>query len=50
MEDIAQNQIPKDIPEFKEVAEGWGNHMINGCTTVAEMAAVGMGLDRNVFT
>lgn len=50
MEDIAQNRLPKDFPEFEEVVEGWGKHMINGCNTVAEMAAIGMGLDRNVFT
>ena len=24
--------------------------MINGCYTVAEMAAIGMGLDRSTFT
>lgn len=24
--------------------------MINGCNTVAEMAAIGLGLDRNIFT
>lgn len=28
----------------------WGRHMINGCYTVAQMAAIGMGLDRNTFT
>lgn len=50
MEDIAQNQPPKDFPTFKETAEGWGSNMINGCFTVAEMEAVGMGLDRYLFT
>ena len=50
MEDIAQNQIPKDFPEFKETAEGWGTHMINGCNTVAEMAAIGMGFEKDLFT
>ena len=50
MEDIAQNQVPKDFPEFKDTVEGWGKHMIDGCGTVAQMAAIGMGLERNIFT
>ena len=28
----------------------WGNHMINGCMTVAQMSALGMGLQKNTFT
>ena len=28
----------------------WGNHMINGCMAVAEMSALGMGLQKNAFT
>jgi len=50
MEDIAQNKVPKDFPEFKDTMEGWGKHMINGCLTVAEMAAIGMGLERTAFS
>lgn len=50
MQDIAQNQVPKDFPEWKETCDTWGTHMINGCFTVAEMAAIGMGLDRQTFT
>jgi len=46
MGDIAQNKSPKDFPNFKEIMEGWGNSMLNGCFTVAEMAAIGLGLDR----
>jgi len=46
MEDIAQNKLPNDFPQFKDTVEAWGHHMINGCFTVAEMAAIGMGLDR----
>lgn len=49
-EDIPKNRPPKDFPDFEATAEGWGNHMINGCFTVAEMAAVGLGLDRYLFT
>jgi hypothetical protein len=50
MEDIPKNRPPKDFPDFEGTAEGWGNNMINGCFTVAEMAAVGLGLDRYLFT
>ena len=28
----------------------WGNHMIDECMTVAEMAAIGMGLQRDTFS
>lgn len=44
------NTPPEDFPEFKQVMDTWGRHMINGCYTVAQMAAVGMGLDRNTFS
>jgi isopenicillin N synthase-like dioxygenase len=50
MEDIAQNQLPADFPQFKDTMETWGQHMIDGCNTVAEMAAIGMGLERNTFS
>ena len=44
------NVVPDDFPEFKEVMSSWGKHMIDGCYTVAQMAAVGLGLDRNTFS
>jgi len=50
MEDIAQNRVPSDFPEFKETVEVWGKHMLDGCNTVAEMAAVGLGLERTIFS
>ena len=50
MEDIAQNRVPADFPEFKETVEAWGKHMLDGCNTVAEMAAVGLGLERSTFS
>jgi hypothetical protein len=28
----------------------WGNHMIDGCMTVSEMAAIGFGLEKDSFT
>lgn len=30
--------------------DGWGNHMIHSIETAAEMAAIGMGIDRETFT
>ena len=30
--------------------DSWGNHMINACTTAAQMVAVGMGLPENTFS
>jgi len=27
----------------------WGNMMLDSCETIAKMAAVGMGLDENIF-
>ena len=45
-----QNEVPKVIPEgfsdWETKMDSWGNHMINACSTAAEMAAIGMGLDR----
>jgi len=44
------NVIPSDFPEFKDTMNGWGIHMRNGCLTVAEMAAIGLGLDKTYFS
>lgn len=50
MEDIAQNRVPQDFPEWEVTCNRWGQHMIDGCNTVAEMAAIGMGLERQTFS
>ncbi len=44
MEDIAQNRAPTDFPEWESNCNAWGKHMLDGCNTVAEMAALGLGL------
>jgi|694.fasta_scaffold74982_2 isopenicillin N synthase-like dioxygenase len=44
MEDIAQNRAPSDFPEWQANCNAWGKHMLDGCNTVAEMAALGLGL------
>ncbi|CAD8106269.1 unnamed protein product [Paramecium sonneborni] len=41
---------PKDVPQFGERMEQWGKMMINGCLTVAEMAAIGMSIPSDSFT
>ena len=30
--------------------ESWGRNMINGCLTVAEMAAIGLSIPADTFT
>ena len=42
--------IPESMPQWEEKMDSWGNHMINACTTAAQMAAVGMGLPENTFS
>ncbi len=46
MEDIAQNRSPADFPEWESNCNAWGKHMIDGCNTVAQMAALGLGLQK----
>ena len=42
--------IPSDFPNFQEISEKWGNLMLEGCMTVARMAALGMNLPEHSFT
>ena len=42
--------IPSGFPEWETKMDSWGNHMINAATTAAQMAAVGMGLDKDTFS
>lgn len=42
--------IPRGFPKWEEKMDKWGNMMIDACFTAAEMAAVGMGLEKNTFT
>ena len=41
--------IPRDFPEWEERMDTWGNKLLNGVKEVAQMAAIGMGLDRRTF-
>ena len=42
--------IPSNFPEWETRMDKWGNMMIQGCFTAAEMAAIGMGLSPDTFT
>ncbi|KAL4456283.1 hypothetical protein ABPG74_014244 [Tetrahymena malaccensis] len=42
--------IPSDFPNFESTCERWGNLMLDGCMTVAKMAAIGMELPEESFT
>lgn len=42
--------IPSDFPGFEATCERWGNLMLDGCMTVAKMAALGMDLPEESFT
>ncbi|KAK9125432.1 hypothetical protein Scep_014278 [Stephania cephalantha] len=42
--------IPEGFPEWKETMDSWGSKMISAIEAVAEMAAIGFGLERNAFT
>lgn len=48
--EVIPNIVPKDFPEWESTANAWGEHMIDGCNTVSEMAAIGLGLERTTFS
>ena len=49
-----RDDIPKVIPrgfdDWESKMDRWGTMMINACMTAAEMAALGMGLNKDTFT
>ncbi|MES1922116.1 hypothetical protein MHBO_003631 [Bonamia ostreae] len=42
--------IPEDFPEWAEIMDNWGDRLLETAKTVAKMAAVGFGMDENVFS
>lgn len=42
--------IPTDFPDWEAKMNHWGYKMLDAVHTVAEMAAIGMGLDKDTFT
>lgn len=42
--------IPAGFPEWEDVMNTWGNKMLAAVSTVAEMVAIGLGLNADDFT
>jgi isopenicillin N synthase-like dioxygenase len=42
--------IPEDFEDWEVKMNKWGNMMIDGCFTAAEMCAIGLGLPKDTFT
>lgn len=42
--------IPAAFPQWSDVMNGWGSSMMNAIHAVAEMAALGFGLQQDTFT
>lgn len=42
--------FPEDFPEWEEKMDKWGNFMVDAANTAAEMCALGLGLDKDIFT
>ena len=42
--------IPTDFPEWEHKMDKWGYKLLNAVKVVAEIAAVGMGLEKEAFT
>jgi isopenicillin N synthase-like dioxygenase len=41
--------IPSDFPEWESKLNKWGHKLFNAVSTVAEMTALGMGMEKNTF-
>ena len=50
MKDDIPQTYPKDFPEWESMMDKWGYTMVNSVFVAAEMAAIGMGLDKDTFT
>ena len=42
--------VPADFEHWEAKMDKWGNKLIETVQTVAEMSAIGMGLDKDAFT
>lgn len=42
--------VPADFPDWENKMNKWGTKLLQAVYTVAEMAAVGMGVQKDVFT
>jgi len=44
-----ENILPEGFPDWKQKMDNWGNKLVASGRTLAEMSAVGFGLDRYAF-
>lgn len=44
------HHVPEGFPEWTNIMNKWGQNMVNGCFTVAEMCALGLGMGKDTFT
>ena len=42
--------IPPEFPEWEHKMDQWGHHMVDACESACEMAAIGLGLQKDTFT
>jgi len=42
--------IPKDFPDWEDKMNTWGGKLIDAVYSVSEMAALGMGVEKDTFT
>ena len=42
--------IPRDFPDWEEKLDNWGGKLLNAVYTVAEMTALGLGVEKSTFT
>lgn len=45
-----ENVVPKEFPNWKNVMNTWGTYMHDACYLIAEMGAIGLGLNKDDFT
>lgn len=49
-EDPFPRVVPDDFPDWEEKMNTWGGTLLSASEVAAEMAAIGMGLDKDTFT
>jgi len=47
--DSKKNVIPSDFENWAEIMESWGHNKMECCKTIAEMTALGFGIEKDFF-
>lgn len=42
--------VPVGFDDWEKIMDDWGNHMLDTVSTVSEMVAIGLGLEKDTFT